>query len=101
MQEYLEMWARYFDFEGRTSVRGYWMAFLFNFLVGIVLGIIVNVPGLTLISALYSLAAMIPGLALCVRRLRDAGCHWANIFWPCLPLVGTIILIIKLCKQSV
>ena len=96
MKEYIEMWKRYADFSGRTSVRGYWMAFLFNCLAGIVLGLI----GIAILSTLYTLAGMIPGLALTVRRLRDSGSHWANIFWGFVPIVGVIILIVKLCKPS-
>ena len=101
MSEYIEMWKRYADFGGCTTVRGYWMAFLFNAIIGYVLGFVLGLIGLGFLSYIYTLAALIPGLAITVRRLRDGGCHWANIFWPALPLVGTIILIIKLCKKSV
>ena len=102
MKEYLDMWKNYANFTGRTSVRGYWMAFLFNCIIGFVVGIITGlVPILGIISSLYTLAALVPGVALTVRRLRDAGQHWAWIFINLIPLVGTIILIIKLCKPSV
>lgn len=101
MKEYIEMWKHYADFSGRTTVRGYWMAYLFNFLAGLIISVLVGVTGLAILSTVYTLAALIPGLAITVRRLRDAGCHWANIFWSFLPLVGMIILIIKLCKKSV
>jgi len=101
MQEYIEMWKHYADFSGRTTVRGYWMAILFNLIASFLIGFIASLTGLTILSSLYSLAILIPGLAICIRRLRDAGCHWANIFWSFLPLVGFIILIIKLCKKSV
>lgn len=101
MQEYLEMWQRYADFSGRTSVRGYWMAYLFNFLASFIIGFIAGFIGLDILASIYALAVMIPSLAIAVRRLRDAGCHWANLFWAFLPIIGTIILIIKLCKSSV
>lgn len=102
MQEYIQMWKNYANFSGRTSVRGYWMAYLFNFLAGAVLGIIVGiVPALSFLSSLYSLAALIPGLAITVRRLRDAGKAWGWIFISLVPLAGIIILIVMLCKPSV
>ena len=99
--EYIEMWKNYANFSGRTSVRGYWMAFLVNFLVGTVLGAIVSaVPALSVITSLYALATMIPGLAIAIRRLRDAGKAWTWIFINFVPLVGWIIWIVMLCKPS-
>ena len=93
---YLDMWKNYADFKGCTTVRGYWMAVLVNFIITTALGII----GIEIIAGLYSLAVLIPGLAICVRRLRDAGFHWSAILLPLIPLVGWIILIVKLCRAS-
>ena len=101
MKEYLDLWKHYADFSGRTTVRGYWMAFLFNCVISLALSFIAGAIGLGILSGLYSLAILIPGLAICIRRLRDAGCHWANIFWPAVPIAGIIVLIVKLCKPSV
>ena len=102
MKEYLAMWKNYANFSDCTSVRGYWMAFLFNFLAGLVLGAIVAIiPDLAFISSLYALAALVPGLAICVRRLRDAGKPWPWLFISLIPIVGAIILIVMLCKPSV
>ena len=101
MKEYLDMWKNYANFSGRTSVRGYWMAFLFNFIASAVFSIIGSIPALAFLAGLYSLAALIPGLAITIRRLRDAGQGWGWIFISFVPLVGIIILIVKLCKPSV
>ena len=94
---YIEMWKNYANFKGRTSVRDYWMAVLVNFIIGTVLGFI----GIELISSLYGLAVLIPGIAVCIRRLRDAGKAWGWIFISLVPVVGFIILIVMLCKKSV
>ena len=98
---YKEFWTRYVDFGG-TSDRGkYWYVFLMNIIISIALSVItLIVPALAFLSSVYSLATLIPGLAICVRRLRDAGHHWANIFWAFLPVVGTIILIVFLASPS-
>jgi len=89
------MWKNYANFADRTTVRGYWMAFLFNFIAGFILGWI------PVVNFLYGLAVLVPGLAIGIRRLRDAGKHWTNIFWILLPLAGVIIYIVFLCKPSV
>lgn len=102
MQEYIAMWKNYANFNDRTTVRGFWMAFLFDFLAGIVLGVLtVILPFLGFLSAVYSLAALVPGLAICVRRLQDAGKAWYYIFFALIPLVGFIILIVFLCQPSI
>jgi uncharacterized membrane protein YhaH (DUF805 family) len=102
MKEYLDMWKNYANFSGRTSIRGYWFAVLGNVIVSTVIGIITGIlPKLAIIATLYSLAALIPGLALTVRRLRDAGKNWPWIFISFVPLVGGIILIVMLCNHSV
>ena len=102
MKEYLAMWKNYANFSGRTDRRGYWMAVLFNFFAGLILSaILLVIPKLAFISSLYGLALLIPGLAICIRRLRDAGKNWPWIFICLVPFVGWIILIILLAKPSV
>lgn len=84
----------YANFKGRSSKSEYWWAFLFNFLVGLALGII---PGIGWIA---SIALLIPGLALCIRRLHDVGKDWYYIFMSLIPIAGLIIMIVTLCKDS-
>ena len=91
---YVDMWKNFANFGGRTSVGGYWWAFLANIIVGTIVGFIPYV------GTLYTLVALIPGIALTVRRLNDTGKSWAWIFISLIPLVGSIILIIMLCKPS-
>ena len=105
MQEYINMWKNYANFSGRTSRRGYWMAFLFNVIAGFIVGFIsgflsVFIPAMTIIGTLYTIVMIVPGLSITIRRLRDAGRHWAWIFINLVPLVGSIILIVQLCKPS-
>ena len=102
MTEYINMWKNYINFSDRTTVRGYWMAYLFNFIAAIVISVLTRfIPIFAIVSIIYSLAIIVPSLAMCVRRLRDAGLEWVNIFWVFVPLAGVIILIIKLVKPSV
>ncbi len=101
-KEYINMWKNYVNFSDRTNTRGYWMAFLWNFVAALVLGVIVSIAKpLTFLTSLYSLAALVPGLALTVRRLRDTGKEWTYILFGLIPIAGAIMLIIQLCKPSV
>lgn len=102
MNEYLAMWKNYFNFSSRTSVKGFWMAILFNFIIALVLGLLGNVHSIfTILSGIYGLAALIPGIALEVRRLHDINkCGWWY-FLALIPCIGTIILIVWFCTGSV
>ena len=94
---YVHMWKNFANFSGRTSVGGYWWAYLGNIIVSIVLGLI----GVEVLITVYSLATLIPTLSIAVRRLRDAGKGWGWLFITLVPLVGWIIFIVLLCKPSV
>lgn len=94
INHYMDMWRNFANFSGRTTVPGYWWASLVNFIVSTVLGYIPYV------GTIYALAVLIPGIAITVRRLNDAGKHWAWFFINLIPLVGQIIFIVMLCKPS-
>lgn len=94
---YINMWKNYANFSGRTTVPEYWWAFLCNFLVSSAL----NIIGIDMLASLYTLAALVPGIALGVRRLNDMGKKWYHLFIGLIPIAGTIILIVWFCKPSV
>ena len=65
---------KYAQFSGRARRAEYWQFFLFNIIISIVLNVIVRATGSMLvagISSLVSLALLIPGLAVAVRRMHD------------------------------
>ena len=86
--------ANYTNFRGRSTKSEYWWAFLFNFFVSM---LTTRIP---IIGGLISLALLIPGLSLGVRRLHDTGKKWTYMFIGLIPLVGGILLIIQYCKGS-
>lgn len=107
MNWYLKCWQQYADFSGRARRKEYWMFVLFNAIVAFVISFILGlIAGLTDIAALanlsyiYTLAVLIPSLAVCVRRLHDVGkSGWMYLI--CLiPVVGWIWLIILFCTDS-
>lgn len=101
MKEYISMWQNFANFQDTASVRDYWMAYLVNFVIGLVIGTVAGlIPALSFVASLYSLATLIPGLAISVRRLNDAGYTWKSLLWVLCPLVGWIIVLVRLCKKS-
>ena len=79
MNWYLEVLKKYADFSGRAQRKEYWYFVLFNVLIAIVLAIIdislgiANREGLGPLRGIYSLAVLIPSIAVGVRRLHDTG----------------------------
>lgn len=63
----------YANFNGRADRPEYWWFFLFSFLVSIGLNIVGAIIHLPLISSIWSLAVLIPSIAVGVRRMHDVG----------------------------
>ena len=112
---YKKYWMGYFDFTGRSTRSDYWLAVLANTIVGIILFSIVIVVSvfdspnshyhvifklLYGFAMLYCFANYIPSIALQVRRLRDAGFHWALIFLRYAPVIGDIVLLVLFCQPT-
>lgn len=96
--------SKYAEFDGRAGRGEFWWFFLVMALIGVAGSVLAAIPLLGIIVAvaawLLSLALLVPGLAVTVRRLRDAGFHWAFIFLALVPLAGSIALIVLLAQPS-
>jgi uncharacterized membrane protein YhaH (DUF805 family) len=98
---YLEVLKKYAVFSGRARRAEYWYFVLFNIIVAIVLSLIDTLlgtfnfmQGVGLLSGLYSLAVLIPTLAVTVRRLHDVDRSGWWIFINLIPLIGFIVLLV-------
>lgn len=97
MKWYFKCLKQYVDFSGRARRKEYWMFYLFNVIVSLVLffvdGLIgTKIHGVGIISSVYSLAVFLPGLAVAVRRLHDIGKSGWNYLWFILFfLIGSVI----------
>ena len=107
MDWHLEALNKYATFGGRARRKEYWYFFLFNTLISIALMIVDAVTGTFsaesgsgLLSGLYTLGVLIPGIAVMVRRLHDTNrSGWW--FWILLiPIIGAIVLIVFLASDS-
>ena len=114
---YKNFFKNYAEFTGRSTRPDFWWVWLGNLILSIPFWIIYfytvflstvmdsvsdsaseatfMVFGLVaIIYAIFYLAILVPTLALSVRRLRDAGFHWAFIFLRFAPMGGIALLIL-------
>lgn len=95
--------TQYVGFSGRARRSEYWFFFLFELIVSTVLGTLFQVTQMTLFSVvdgIFALACLLPGLAVCIRRMHDIGKSGWFILISLIPCVGTILMIIWCCKDS-
>ena len=110
---YKNFFKGYVDFAGRSTRSDYWWIWLGNMILYIPFffaygnaisnpqdeGALIGLGGTAIIYMVIGLALLLPGLALTVRRLRDAGFHWALIFIVFIPL-GSIVLLVLLAMPT-
>lgn len=101
MNWYIKVLKNYAVFSGRAQRTEYWMFILFNFIITLALGFVeaaINISGI--LTGLYSLAVLIPGLAVLFRRLHDTGrsAWWILIFL--VPVIGALVILVFLVLGS-
>ncbi|NJB81553.1 DUF805 domain-containing protein [Wenyingzhuangia aestuarii] len=103
MDWYLKVLKQYADFNGRARRKEYWMFFLFNIIISWVLQGIAITSGFSLIgyiASIYSLAVLLPGIGVSIRRLHDVNKSGWFMFIALIPLVGMIWLIVVLATEG-
>ena len=86
---------RYADFNGRSRRSEYWWAYLGTVIISAVLTAVLGE-----LAYVWSLATLVPQIAITIRRLHDIGksgwCYLIGL----IPLAGPIILLVWMCKDS-
>ena len=117
IEAYKKFWKGYVDFTGCSTPSDYWFAYsahvLILFAQYLLLAVFERMAAKTgssdlftigvillLIFFAYGVATVLPGIAITVRRLRDAGSNWLYIFIPLIPFVGIFILVFLLCQPT-
>jgi uncharacterized membrane protein YhaH (DUF805 family) len=88
MNYYLKVLQNYATFNGRARRSEYWYFVLFNVIISFVLGFVGGMMGSTILSSIYSLAVLIPGIAVGVRRMHDVG---KSGWFVLIPVYGLIL----------
>ena len=94
MEWYIKVMKNYAVFEGRASRQEYWMFFLFNIIISFCLGFCIGLLNAitktdqTILGNIYTLATIVPSIAVAIRRMHDVD----KSGWYCLIPIYNIIL---------
>jgi len=96
MNCYLDALKQYAEFSDRACRAEFWMFALFNFIIYIALVVMGEVLGIPrqLPANLYSLAVLLPSIAVSVRRLHDIDRSGLWLLIVLIPVIGPIVLFI-------
>jgi uncharacterized membrane protein YhaH (DUF805 family) len=104
MEWFISALKKYAVFSGRAQRKEYWFFILFNCIFYSILGLLTLVPILRtifeIISYGYSIALIIPMLAVSVRRLHDIDRSGFSLFFVFIPIAGIIILLKFLTRNG-
>ena len=107
MNYYLSVLKKYAVFTGRARRKEYWYFFLFNMIASLILGFIDGLTGmynpaigLGVLGAIYTLAVILPGIGVTIRRLHDTGKSgwWFLIVF--IPIIGPLTLLVFFVLDS-
>ena len=98
---------KYAVFSGRATRKEYWL-FILLFFIGYIVAAIVDtatgnddpITGMGPVSGLFTLALVIPSLAVLFRRLHDTDRSAWWILISLIPLVGAIVLLVFVCLDG-
>ena len=113
MSWYMAVLKKYAVFSGRARRKEYWYFFLVNFIIAIVLSALSRIgagnnsngmspisTAFSCISGLYSLAVLLPGIGVGIRRLHDIGKSGWWLLIALIPLIGDIWLLVLMAQDS-
>jgi uncharacterized membrane protein YhaH (DUF805 family) len=106
MHWFTDVIKKYAEFTGRARRKEFWMFVLFSWIISILLSIIDraigtdNSTGSGLLGSLYSLAILIPSLAVAARRLHDTGRSAKWLFLIFAVVIGWIFLLVWYIQEG-
>jgi uncharacterized membrane protein YhaH (DUF805 family) len=107
MNWYLEVLKKYAVFSGKARRKEYWFFVLFNIIIAFALTFIDFSTGLYdveyeigFLSSLYSLAVLVPSIAVTIRRLHDTSRTGWWFLIAFVPIIGVIVLLVFMVFDS-
>ena len=99
--------VKFSDFSGRARRSEYWFFVLFNIILSVVantLNSLLHLPKFGVLGGLLplvvTLALLVPGIAVGVRRLHDTGRSGLWLLIAFVPILGAIALIVFMVQDS-
>lgn len=107
MKWFVKCFEKFADFDGRACRSEFWFFYLFTWLAFMVLafadlfiGTWSEALGLGILSTIYAVVAILPTIAVAIRRVHDGGyCGWW-ILIGLIPGIGIFLLIYLLVQPS-
>ena len=103
----IEAFKKYAVFRGRSRRKEYWYFVLFTLIISAVLSLVDSIIGTSgsstgtgLLGGIFSLAILIPSIAVSVRRLHDIGRTGWWVLIGLIPVIGAIVLIVFAVMDS-
>ncbi len=106
MNWYIKVLKNYVTFDGRARRKEYWLFFLINLIISIILSVVDSsiagsgASNIGILSTIYSLAVFLPGVAVSIRRLHDTGRTGWWLLIALIPLIGAIVLLVFMVQDS-
>ena len=101
MDWYLKVITNYVGFTGRARRKEYWMYCLFYIIIGIAIGVVERVISMDgVLSGLYSLALLLPSIAVSIRRMHDTGRSGWWLLLNFIPILGWLIFLFFTVQDS-
>lgn len=102
MQWYLKVFRDFATFTGRARRREYWTFVLVNLGVAVIASLLDGVlfGDAAVLSSIYTLVVIVPGLAVSMRRLHDTGRSGWWFLISFVPLVGFIVMLVYMTQDS-
>jgi len=106
MNWYIEAIKKYAVFNGRARRKEYWLFSLVNLLIAFGCGFLDGMLGMAgslglgPIGGIYSLAMLLPGIAVSIRRLHDTDRSGWWLLLAFVPFIGGIVLLVFMVLDS-
>jgi uncharacterized membrane protein YhaH (DUF805 family) len=91
---YMEALKKYVEFEGRSRRKEFWTFVLGNLVISLILSALDNLIGFGFgfIGLLFSLAIILPSIAVAIRRLHDIGKSGLWLLIGLIPIVNLVLI---------